>query len=197
MTTANKVTIIRILLVPFFVFQVLYYVENGQEIYRLMSMLSFAVAAISDGVDGYIARRYHQRSELGAILDPLADKLLLVSAIILLSMDHKPYLERLPLYLVVTVLSRDVILMLGTGVIYFIGGKVTIKPHVIGKVATVLQMASVCWTLLKWDSGWLNECLHVWVIGATLCTGISGLIYVRDGVRQLSASPSSSPSPKM
>ena len=83
MTTANKVTILRILLIPFFVVQVLYYVKNGNELHRLLAILSFAVAAICDGVDGYIARRYNQRSELGAILDPLADKLLLVSGIVL------------------------------------------------------------------------------------------------------------------
>ena len=93
MTTANKVTILRILLIPFFVVQVLYYVKNGNELHRLLAILSFAVAAICDGVDGYIARRYNQRSELGAILDPLADKLLLVSGIVLLSFDHGPYFE--------------------------------------------------------------------------------------------------------
>src|SRR6185295_6973655 len=92
MTTANKITILRILLVPFFIAQVLYYVGNGGELYRLLAILSFAIAAISDGVDGYIARRYNQRSELGAILDPLADKLLLVSAVILLSFNW-PYFE--------------------------------------------------------------------------------------------------------
>ena len=90
MTTANKITILRILLIPFFVFEALYYVSDGHELHRLLAILSFAVAAICDGVDGYIARRYNQRSELGAILDPLADKLLLVSGIILLSFDHRP-----------------------------------------------------------------------------------------------------------
>ena len=69
MTTANKVTILRMLLIPFFVVEVLYYVKDGHELHRLLAVLSFAVAAICDGVDGYIARRYNQRSELGAILD--------------------------------------------------------------------------------------------------------------------------------
>src|SRR5213079_3633093 len=99
MTTANKITILRILLIPFFVVEVLYYVMNGHELHRLLAILSFALAAIFDGVDGYVARRYNQRSELGAILDPLADKLLLVSGIILLSFDHQPYLDPIPLWL--------------------------------------------------------------------------------------------------
>jgi cardiolipin synthase len=195
MTTANKITILRILLVPFFIGQVLYYVESSNEINRLLAILSFAIAALSDGVDGYIARRYGQRSELGAILDPLADKMLLVSGIGLLSLDHRGFLERLPLYLAATVFGRDIILLMGSGVIYYINKTVVIRPHWIGKVATVLQMISVLWTLLNWNKGGLKEWLHVWVVSAALCTGISGLIYVRDGVRQLSTSPSSSPSP--
>ena len=65
MTTANKITIFRILLVPFFIVLVLYYVQTGVEGFRLSAILTFALAAISDGVDGYIARHYHQHSELG------------------------------------------------------------------------------------------------------------------------------------
>ena len=80
MTTANKITILRILLIPFFVVEVLYYVKAGVELHRTLAILTFAVAAICDGVDGYIARHFNQRSELGAILDPLADKLLLFRA---------------------------------------------------------------------------------------------------------------------
>src|SRR4030095_6512672 len=124
MTTANKITILRILLVPFFIAQVLYYVGSGDEFYRLLAILSFAIAAISDGVDGYIARRYNQRSELGAILDPLADKLLLVSGIVLLSLNNKPYLDHIPLWLTVTILSRDVLLLIGLIVIHVTFGSI-------------------------------------------------------------------------
>src|SRR5512136_2006345 len=99
MTTANKITILRILLIPFFVVEVLYYTKEGYELHRLLAILSFAVAAICDGVDGYVARRYNQPSELGAILDPLADKLLLVSGVVLLSFDHRPHLGKVPLWL--------------------------------------------------------------------------------------------------
>src|SRR6516162_6569964 len=98
MTTANKITILRILLVPFFVVEILYYVQTGNELHRLLAMLAFALAAILDGVDGYVARRYNQRSELGTVLDPLADKLLLVSAIVLLSFTWT-YFDTIPLWL--------------------------------------------------------------------------------------------------
>lgn len=189
MTTANKVTILRILLIPFFVVEVLYYVKEGHEVHRLMAILTFAIAAICDGVDGFIARHYNQRSELGAILDPLADKLLLVSGIVVLSFDHRPYLRSVPLWLTGTVIGRDILILVGLMVIQFTVGKVLVRPRIVGKVATVLQMAVVLWILLKWPAGWLR----VWIASAAFCTGISGLLYVLDGVRQLSAHPASSP----
>ena len=192
MTTANKITIVRILLVPLFVVEVLNYVGQGRELHRWLAIAAFLAAAVCDGVDGYIARRYNQRSELGAILDPLADKLLLVAGIVLLSLHHEQYLPHLPLWLTATVISRDVLLLLGMVVIYYTCGKVNVKPHIIGKVATVLQMVAVCWALLKLPAGSLGW----FAFGAAACTGGSGVIYVLDGVRQLSASPASSPAPK-
>lgn len=189
MTTANKVTIVRILLVPFFVVQVLYYGNTGNELYRLLAVISFAVAAVCDGVDGYIARHYNQKSELGAILDPLADKLLLVSGVVVLSFPHGPLLQTLPLWLAGTIIGRDILLVAGMMVIQWTVGKVTVRPRMLGKVATVLQMTVVLWVLLKWDAHWLP----VWTLSAAVCTGISGLLYTWDGTRQLSAHPTSSP----
>lgn len=191
MTTANKITILRILLVPFFVVQMIYYEEGGDEMNRLLAILSFAIAAISDGVDGYIARRYNQRSELGAVLDPLADKLLLVSAIVLLTI-HNQNIGNLPLWLTATVVGRDVIILIGLVVIYYTVGKVKVRPRLTGKIATVLQMISVLWVLLKWPADWSFG----WELAAAVCTGLSGIFYVFDGVAQLSRSPSSSPAPE-
>jgi cardiolipin synthase len=193
MTTANKITILRILLIPFFVVEVLYYVRSGNELHQLLAILTFAVAAICDGVDGYIARRYNQRSELGAILDPLADKLLLVSGIVVLSFEHRPYLHTIPLWLTGTIIGRDILLLVGLVVIQITVGKVTVRPRIPGKVATVLQMIVVLWVLLQWPEKWLA----VWILSAAICTGISGLLYVWDGVRQLSAHPASSPKPQL
>lgn len=193
MTTANKITILRILLIPFFVVEVLYYLKDGDEMHHVAAILTFAVAAICDGVDGYIARRYNQRSELGAILDPLADKLLLVSGIVVLSFEHHPSrLETIPLWLTGTIIGRDILVLAGMLVIQMIVGKVKVRARMIGKIATVLQMAVVLWVLLKWDARWLR----VWLVGAAICTGISGLLYVWDGSRQLSAHPASSPKPE-
>jgi cardiolipin synthase (CMP-forming) len=195
-TTANKVTIGRILLIPLFVVEVLNYVKTGHEVHRLVALITFATAAILDGVDGYIARHYNQRSELGTILDPLADKLLLVSGVIVLSFDHQPLLGQLPLWLAGMIIGRDVVILAGMIVIQFTVGKVTARPHVVGKVATVLQMISVLWVLLKWDAGGGAEWLLGWTVAAALLTGISGIIYVMDGVRQLRQSPRSAALPK-
>ena len=188
MTTANKITIIRILLVPGFVVMVLYYVDTGNELFRMLALLAFAIAALSDGIDGYIARRYNQHSELGKILDPLADKLLLLSGIVLLSFHNEPHLDRLPLWLAGIVIGRDVLLLLGLIIIHYTCGRITVRPVLVGKIATVLQMSCVLWALFKWS----DNVLLLLSIGAALCTGISGFIYIVDGVRQLSASPSSS-----
>ena len=189
MTTANKVTIVRILLIPFFVVEVLYYVRTGIELHRLLAIITFGVAAGCDGVDGYIARHYNQRSELGAILDPLADKLLLVSGIVVLSFDQRPYLPSVPLWLTGTIIGRDILLLIGLIVIQMIVGKVKVRPRVLGKMATVFQMVVVLWILLKWDEKWLANL----TIGTGICTGLSGLLYIWDGTRQLSAHPASSP----
>ena len=190
MTTANKVTILRILLIPFFVVELIYYVRTGNEAYRLAAILSFAVAAICDGVDGYIARRYNQQSELGAILDPLADKLLLVSAIVLLSFDNTPYLRQVPLWLTGIIIGRDLLLGIGAVVIHLIVGKITVRPRLTGKLATVFQMFAVTWILLRWD--FHRSLLEVWILGAAIFTAMSGVFYIWDGSRQLSSHPASS-----
>ncbi|MFO1512653.1 MAG: hypothetical protein U1F83_07035, partial [Verrucomicrobiota bacterium] len=86
----------------------------------------------------------------------------------------------------------DLLVLVGLILIYITVGKVKVRPHFVGKIATVLQMVCVLWILLGWDIGWGVRWIGCWSIGAALCTGASGLLYVWDGVRQLSASPSSS-----
>ena len=192
MTTANKISIFRILLVPFFIVMVLYYLQSGADVFRINAILTFALATLSDALDGFIARHYNQHSELGRILDPLADKLLLVSGIVLLSLKTEPYLERMPMWLTATILSRDFLLLVGLVLIHYTCGRIRVRPILIGKTATVLQMTCVLWSLLKWN----GSALRIWAIGAAVCTGVSGIYYVFDGMRQLSASPSSSPAPQ-
>jgi phosphatidylglycerophosphate synthase len=128
---------------------------------------------------------------LGAILDPLGDKLLLVSGVVLLSL-RSCTLTRVPLWVTGTIISRDVVLVAGMVLIQMICGKVIVRPRMVGKIATVLQMGMVLWRLLKWNDRW-SEYLAT---AAAILTGVSGLLYVWDGMRQLSASPRSLPSPE-
>jgi CDP-diacylglycerol--glycerol-3-phosphate 3-phosphatidyltransferase len=196
MTTANKITILRILLVPFFVVEILYYVQSGNELHRLLGLLAFAVAAILDGVDGYVARRYNQQSELGTLLDPAADKLLLVSAIVVLSFDHGQRLGHFPLWLTGLIIGRDLLLGLGAVTVRLVVGQLSVCPHLTGKIATVLQMAVVLWLLLRWDFAFHGPWLKIMIIASGVLTGFSGLLYVFDGMQQLSSHPSSSPTKK-
>lgn len=191
MTTANKITILRMLLIPFFVVEAIYYMKTGKEIFRLLSMMAFLTAAVFDGVDGYIARHYNQRSELGAILDPLADKLLLVSGIILFSFNNEHF-GSIPLWLTGTIIGRDLLLLAGLIVIQMTVGKIKVRPRIIGKVATVLQMICIMWLLLKWDTEFRPAWFEGWTAAAAICTGVSGLLYVWDGMKQLSSHPTSS-----
>lgn len=192
MTTANKITIVRILLIPAFVTMAIYYgqsVERGEplEWQRFAAIIIFLVAAVSDGLDGYVARRYNQRSTLGVILDPIADKGLLLSAIITLSIsnwsDVDPEYGRFPAWFPVLVITRDVVILVGSAVLHLLNGRVKVRTSWTGKVATVLQMAAIAWVMLQ-----LRFLPVVYIVGAAgLFTFVSGVIYVMDGVRQLQA----------
>ncbi len=192
MTTANKITVVRILMIPVFVTIAIYYGQSIQrgaplEWQRFTAIAIFLVAAVSDGLDGYVARRYKQRSALGAILDPIADKGLLLSAIITLSIsnwsDIDPEYGRFPAWFPVLVITRDAVILVGAGVLHLLNGKVQVKPSWTGKVATVLQMAAIAWVMLQLH---FLSLLYI-VIAAGVFTFISGIIYVMDGVRQLQA----------
>jgi CDP-diacylglycerol--glycerol-3-phosphate 3-phosphatidyltransferase len=192
MTTANKITVVRILMIPVFVTMAIYYGQSIQrgvplEWQRFTAITIFLVAAASDGLDGYVARRYKQRSTLGAILDPIADKGLLLSAIITLSISNWSYIDpeygRFPAWFPVLVITRDAVILVGAGVLHLLNGKVHVRPSWTGKVATVLQMVAIAWVMLQLH---FLPLLYV-VIVAGVFTFISGVIYVMDGVRQLQA----------
>jgi cardiolipin synthase len=192
MTTANKITIVRILMIPAFVTMAIYYGQSIQrgapvEWERFTAIAIFLIASLSDGLDGYVARRYNQRSSLGVILDPIADKGLLLSGIITLSLTNWSEVEadygKFPVWFPVLVISRDAILFVGAAVLYLLNGKVHVKPNWTGKVATVLQMIAIGWVMLQLR---FFPLLYL-VIAAGLFTLISGIVYVTDGVRQLQA----------
>lgn len=176
---ANKVTIGRILAVPFFIATVLYY-SHEKDSYRYLALGIFLFAVVSDVIDGYIARTQHQKTRAGAILDPLADKLLLISAFICLTIKGPlfPVIE-FPLWLVVPVISRDVILLLGAMIIQMTQGELTISPTKWGKAATFFQVFCIIGILLQ-----LKFSVVIWFITVIL-TVISGLDYLRSGIKIL------------
>jgi CDP-diacylglycerol--glycerol-3-phosphate 3-phosphatidyltransferase len=183
MTLANKITIARILMVPVFVIELLNYTGGGGEVHRWVALGVFLLAAIGDGVDGFVARRFQQKTELGALLDPLADKLLLVLGLVILTLDNRARLDQIPLWLTATVLARDVCLVLLMVLVGAMSNAARVRPHWTGKVATVLQMSCVVWALLKWDPTWL-----FWLaVTATVFTALSGLIYLPAGLAMMRA----------
>ena len=192
MTTANKITVIRILMIPVFVTLAIYYGQSIQrgapvEWFRFTAIVVFLVAAVSDGLDGYVARRYNQRSALGVILDPIADKGLLLSGIITLSIsnwsDVDPEYGKFPAWFPVLVITRDAVIVVGAAVLHVLNGKVHVRPSWTGKVATVLQMAAIAWVMLQFHFIPLPYVVYA----AGLFTFISGVIYVLNGVHQLQA----------
>jgi cardiolipin synthase (CMP-forming) len=198
MTTANKITLVRILMIPAFVTMALYYGESIKrghplEWQRFTAIAIFLIAAVSDGLDGYIARRYNQKSALGVILDPIADKGLLLAGIITLSIsnwsDVDPQFGRFPTWFPVLVISRDAVILIGSAVLHLLNGKVRVRPAWTGKVATVLQMAAIAWVMLQ-----LMFIPLIYVVAAAgFFTFISGIVYVADGFRQLGAEGHTNP----
>lgn len=136
MGLANWLTVLRIVLIPVFVTLLVY----GQ---RGAALMVFLAAAVTDLLDGYVARHRGSQSRLGAFLDPLADKLLLVSSFVTLT-----WLRALPFWIAAVVISRDLILMLGALAIHMAGGRITPRPSRSGKLATFFQVVTVLAGLL-------------------------------------------------
>ncbi|MFA5059006.1 MAG: CDP-alcohol phosphatidyltransferase family protein [Candidatus Omnitrophota bacterium] len=179
---ANKVTVGRILIVPFFIGTTLSF-SPDREYLRYVALGAFLLAVISDVIDGYIARTHHQKTLAGAILDPVADKLLLISAFLCLFKMRSFFgAVQFPLWVVVTIISRDIILLLGSMIIYIVQGKLNIVPTKWGKATTFLQVLCILGILLQWEFS-----ISIWSV-AVILTVISGIGYIREGVKVLNDS---------
>lgn len=169
MTVPNLITILRIILVPIFV---IYMINNRP----LASLIIFIIASITDALDGFIAKVFHQKSNLGAYLDPLADKILLMTAYITLAI-----LKMIPSWLTVLAISRDVIILLGVLILYLNRYPVKINPSLLSKATTCIQVATI---LIVLSRGYLNiEFLRIYAFWlAAIFTVASGLQYIRTGM---------------
>jgi cardiolipin synthase (CMP-forming) len=187
MTFASKITLSRLLLVPVFAVLAIYYGHSVAdkaplEWLRWSALGGFVTAAASDGLDGWIARRFNQRSEFGAIIDPIADKSLLLTAIITLTaVDWGPDRWHLPLWFTALVIVRDCIILGGINVLHFTGHRVPITPQWSGKVCTFTQMVAIGWVMLKVvPFSPIYPCIL-----AAFWTVWSAVDYVRQGLRIL------------
>lgn len=184
MTLPNQITIARILMIPVFVVLAIYYGKTAaaghpDEHLRLATIAVFLAAALSDGIDGWIARRYRLKSRLGAILDPIADKGLMLTAIITLSVTRWPY--ELPVWYPVLVIARDIMIVTGCGLLRILNDHLEVRPSLLGKASTFLQMLTVAVVMLQW-----RYCEPVvWISG--IITLVSGFAYMAEGIRLLQA----------
>ncbi len=179
MNIANKISTFRILSVPFFIACLVYYSPERQFLKNL-ALAIFVLGVISDGLDGFVARKAKLQSKAGLILDPLGDKLLLLSAFIFLSPMSKLPLK-FPLWVTFIVISRDAIIILGAVVIYMVKQTLDVYPTKWGKLTTTFQMLSVICILLQW-----KPVAFLWWI-AVIFTVISGVDYVKRGFKILYA----------
>jgi cardiolipin synthase len=174
----NYLTFFRILLCPFF-FTVLVSFEAGEDHLRLWALGIFLVAAATDALDGLLARIMRKRTRLGEFLDPLADKMLLLSGYLGLL-----YVEALrirpPLWVTVTIFFRDAVIMGGTLIVFLLSGDLHIQTNLLGKLTTAFQMITLVAVLLEWQAA-------LWLCYVTAgLTVASGVVYVAREVRRLS-----------
>ena len=182
MSLPNRITFIRMGLVPVFVIVVMQVHENPT--YRTLALAIFSAMAASDVLDGVLARRFREESELGTFLDPMADKALMVVAFIMLASRYYFDPPLLPNWLAVLVISRDVFITFGFAVLYIMTGEIYIEPTRLGKATTGFQMSTIIVALLPDGVGVGEDILQglVWVTGGL--TVVSGIDYFYQGLRK-------------
>jgi CDP-diacylglycerol--glycerol-3-phosphate 3-phosphatidyltransferase/cardiolipin synthase len=189
MTWATRITIVRLILVPVFVTLIITYDDStdqghAEEFWRYAAIAVFMVASISDALDGYLARHWNQRSALGALLDPIADKLLLLASLVTLGLIPLDHLRPFPIWFPAIIISRDALLLGGYCVLRHFQVPVEVHPHWTGKASTLFTLLAILAVLFKLD---------VWVIfglctlGAAFALGCT-IVYVREGLQLLGRS---------
>ncbi len=171
LTTANQLTLLRMALIPPFVILLLY----G---YRGWALLTFLAAGITDLFDGLIARRAGQKTTLGAWLDPMADKLLLVTMFVMLTLPGIGSANRLPLWFTILVLSRDIAIVLTVAVVNLAVGPRTFRPSIFGKIATATYIVTGVITLYCNYLDVRSPIIAVFVYASLLITFVSAFHYL-------------------
>lgn len=195
MTVASKITLTRLFLVPVFAVLAIYYgisIEEGhpEEWLRDWALAVFIIASASDGLDGWVARRFNQQSRFGASIDPIADKALLLTALITLSLvEWGPDGWQIPLWFSALVIVRDCLILGGVALLHFINHHVPIRPHWTGKVCTFTQMFALGWVMLRIIP---IDPIYPCAVAAFF-TIWSGYAYFKEAAHQLRDSPHTKP----
>jgi cardiolipin synthase (CMP-forming) len=177
-TTANQITLLRMLLIPAFVTLVIYG-ELG------WALIVFATAGVTDAVDGLIARRTGQKTSLGAWLDPMADKLMLVSAFVVLTLPGLGLSNRLPIWLTALIISRDVCIVVTVAIVNLAVGRRTFRPSLFGKAATGVYIVTVALAMLYNYLGYHARIVDVAIYTSLGLTLLSGFHYIWHAAKAL------------
>jgi cardiolipin synthase (CMP-forming) len=180
LTLANQLTLLRMLLIPLFVILVVY----G---YLGWALIVFAIAGLTDALDGVIARRSGQKSTLGAWLDPMADKLLALTTFVVLTLPGLGLANRLPIWLTVLIISRDVVIVLTVAIVNLAVGPRTFKPSIYGKAATAIYMVTAVVTMFFNYLGYPSRFVDVAVytsLGATLVSSLHYIVHASRIIEQ-------------
>ena len=176
MSIPNVITLARILLVPV----VAWAIASGQ---MQLAFLLFLAAAISDTVDGFLAKRFGMQTELGAYLDPAADKVMIVSIYATLGISGV-----IPLWIVILVVSRDLLIVGAIILSWLAGNPVAIKPHAVSKLNTAVQIFYACLVLAAHGFGFAYEVMLTAVMAAVaILTLLSVAFYVAEWVRHMNS----------
>ena len=138
LTAPNQLTLLRMIFLPFIVINVVGH-------HYVWALVLFVLAGMSDGLDGLLARKLHQQTQLGQYLDPIADKLLMSTMFLVLSIEHRALV---PWKFTVLVFSRDISILLVSGVLFMIAGLKDFRPSIFGKANTFAQVAAIFFALL-------------------------------------------------
>ncbi len=175
LTTANQLTLLRVLLIPAFVILIVY----G---YLGWALIVLIVAGLTDALDGLIARAAGQKTNLGAWLDPMADKLLLVTTFIVLTLPGLGLMNRLPVWLTVVIISRDVLIVLTVAIVNLAVGPRTFRPSIYGKAATAMYVITCLVVLyfnyLEQTSSLIAWCAYV-SLAITLVSSVDYAVKLR------------------
>ena len=176
LTTANQITLLRMLLIPAFVILVVY----G---HLGWALAVFVTAGVSDALDGFIARRSGQKTSLGAWLDPMADKLLLVTTFVVLTLPGLDLENRLPVWLTVMIISRDIVIVLTVAIVNLAIGRRTFRPSIFGKIATATYILTAVMAMLFNYLRYHSVVVDVFVWASLAITLISSFHYIWHAAR--------------